>query len=112
MLLWNWPRTCLSYCGARASTQTPGRSSMRVFLPMLLVCGLLAAQQTVRLPATQQPPSPPEEPPGYTFPITVQNVQALVTVFDKAGGYRSEERRVGKECRSRWSPANEKNRST
>ena len=60
---------------------------MRVFLPMLLVCGLLAAQQTVRLPATQQPPSPPEEPPGYTFPITVQNVQALVTVFDKAGGY-------------------------
>ena len=23
---------------------------------------------------------------------------------DKDGGYRSEERRVGKECRSRWSP--------
>ena len=25
-----------------------------------------------------------------------------------AGGYRSEERRVGKECRSRWSPYHEK----
>ena len=24
--------------------------------------------------------------------------------YDKAGNLRSEERRVGKECRSRWSP--------
>jgi VWFA-related protein len=59
---------------------------MRVYLPML-VCGLLAAQQSVRPPATQQPPTPPVEPPGYTFPITVQNVQALVTVFDREGAY-------------------------
>lgn len=58
---------------------------MRVFVPML-VCGLLAAQQPVRPPETQTPPAPPE-PPGYTFPITVQNVQALVTVFDREGAY-------------------------
>ena len=25
-------------------------------------------------------------------------------ISNNAGGYRSEERRVGKECRSRWSP--------
>ena len=31
--------------------------------------------------------------------------EALNMAFDSAGGYsRSEERRVGKECRSRWSP--------
>src|SRR3712207_4765887 len=28
----------------------------------------------------------------------------LQTEFERDGGYRSEERRVGKECRSRWSP--------
>ena len=28
---------------------------------------------------------------------------AEITVFERSG-YRSEERRVGKECRSRWSP--------
>lgn len=57
---------------------------MRVFLPTL-VCGLLAAQQTVRPPQTQQPP--PVEPTGLTIPITVHNVQAPVTVFDREGGY-------------------------
>src|SRR2546429_3770664 len=28
----------------------------------------------------------------------------LINVFMKVASYRSEERRVGKECRSRWSP--------
>src|ERR1039457_4648921 len=84
MLLWNWPRTCWNYFGARARTQPPGRSSMRVFLPTL-VCGLLAAQQTVRPPQTQQPP--PVESTGLTIPITVEHVQAPVTVFDREGGY-------------------------
>ena len=27
-----------------------------------------------------------------------------VAIADEARGFRSEERRVGKECRSRWSP--------
>ena len=31
-------------------------------------------------------------------------LEAGVTFFDTADVYRSEERRVGKECRSRWSP--------
>ena len=35
--------------------------------------------------------------------ITV-NFSALSNVIDALGGIRSEERRVGKECRSRWSP--------
>ena len=28
----------------------------------------------------------------------------MITIFTIAGSARSEERRVGKECRSRWSP--------
>ena len=41
---------------------------------------------------------------------TKQAKSALISVFDKTGlepiihTTRSEERRVGKECRSRWSP--------
>jgi VWFA-related protein len=52
----------------------------------MLACGLLAAQQTARPPEIQPTPAPPE-PPAVNFPITVQNVQALVTVFDREGGY-------------------------
>lgn len=59
---------------------------MRVFLPML-VCGLLAAQQPVRPPENPNPQTPAAETPGPKFGTTVQNVQALVTVFDKEGGY-------------------------
>jgi VWFA-related protein len=53
----------------------------------MLVCGLLAAQQTVRQPQTQTPPAPAPESQGYIIQTTVQNVQAAVTVFDKQGGY-------------------------
>ena len=35
--------------------------------------------------------------------ITAANAQMLFHYW-KMGNYRSEERRVGKECRSRWSP--------
>jgi VWFA-related protein len=52
----------------------------------MLVCGLLAAQQPVRPPDPQQPPAASESP-EVKFPITVQNVQALVTVFDREGAY-------------------------
>src|ERR1017187_2474332 len=45
-------------------------------------------------------------------PLTTENLLLMQRAIDKAGltkqvaivEYRSEERRVGKECRSRWSP--------
>src|SRR5260221_2448531 len=40
---------------------------------------------------------PPAHDPGHPL-------QALVTNLDASPYVRSEERRVGKECRSRWSP--------
>ena len=40
-----------------------------------------------------------EEPPS-----SPGKVSKFVTYYVCAGIYRSEERRVGKECRSRWSP--------
>ena len=47
---------------------------------------------------------------GVTFMVLapehpiIENNQALIKNFDELNAYRSEERRVGKECRSRWSP--------
>jgi len=81
-------------------------------------------------PAGQQPPAPPTQPPAATQPsasadtgdeekiyqigisedLTTTNFWAYLgpdgTIWNKyvLGGGRSEERRVGKECRSRWSP--------
>ena len=43
------------------------------------------------------------KPIKYLF-STCSNVTLLVAVIELAVGFRSEERRVGKECRSRWSP--------
>src|SRR5438876_10274148 len=50
--------------------------------------------------------------------IGVSNLQSFIAsmtqkltlsdISDESKNYRSEERRVGKECRSRWSPAHEK----
>ena len=42
---------------------------------------------------------------GYLRLATpVYNISATVLIKDDKKGGRSEERRVGKECRSRWSP--------
>ena len=42
---------------------------------------------------------------GYTvLKCAVKNYSDLVTVVGTMPDTRSEERRVGKECRSRWSP--------
>ena len=41
------------------------------------------------------------DPFGYTTPVPERAFRMLEA---KAKGGRSEERRVGKECRSRWSP--------
>src|SRR5256886_12550193 len=40
---------------------------------------------------------------GYTV-LVADNGRAAVDLFQARSGERSEERRVGKECRSRWSP--------
>jgi len=53
---------------------------------VLLVLSLRAARRSARM----------AEPLAQQLAALGQNVQAL--------GLRSEERRVGKECRSRWSP--------
>ena len=37
-------------------------------------------------------------------PMTRENIKRMQQVADANGCTRSEERRVGKECRSRWSP--------
>ena len=37
-------------------------------------------------------------------PVTYTAVRLISGALASASGYRSEERRVGKECRSRWSP--------
>ena len=50
-------------------------------------------------------PNPVEEPyphQGVTARTTEEILRAEALGFDTA--WRSEERRVGKECRSRWSP--------
>ena len=39
---------------------------------------------------------------GYNKKLT--NLSATPADFNQSEKYRSEERRVGKECRSRWSP--------
>ena len=36
--------------------------------------------------------------------IEFKGLEELVKAFESAASDRSEERRVGKECRSRWSP--------
>ena len=42
---------------------------------------------------------------AYNYEERGKNVMTLVpSVDDRYGAERSEERRVGKECRSRWSP--------
>src|SRR3712207_9267730 len=44
--------------------------------------------------------------PGYALAakIAYPDRQVVLLLGDGAFGFRSEERRVGKECRSRWSP--------
>src|ERR1035438_4653807 len=36
--------------------------------------------------------------------IEIEDIEARVSELERTAGLRSEERRVGKECRSRWSP--------
>src|SRR5256885_6514153 len=52
--------------------------------------------QTCALPISRRPPSPAAPPPSRSTPRTRARSASTPR--------RSEERRVGKECRSRWSP--------
>ena len=44
------------------------------------------------------------DPDGIACAITQAHIAQRLGVAHTTIGYRSEERRVGKECRSRWSP--------
>src|SRR2546422_1148039 len=67
-------------------------------LPVLIVQEILPDERKIevrrRLPGERR------------VQLGVRRDQLIVDVIDRAepGGERSEERRVGKECRSRWSP--------
>ena len=81
------------------------RATLPYLIPLLLACTallaltayLLGGSPTAR--AERRPLTDAAgtvgEPSGNTPPITCIVIDA---------GHRSEERRVGKECRSRWSP--------
>ena len=62
--------------------------------------------EPVQPPKTENPKPAPSEPPNSTKPKPSvpdsTEVQKLTAQY--INEYRSEERRVGKECRSRWSP--------
>ena len=42
--------------------------------------------------------------PGHTFATVTDKISTIVLTRKTPLYWRSEERRVGKECRSRWSP--------
>src|SRR3712207_7225165 len=64
-------------------------------LSMLLLASVLPAAAQERPPATRTSGS------GQTLQ---QRMDALLAALGDVRASRSEERRVGKECRSRWSP--------
>src|ERR1035437_5699556 len=51
-------------------------------------------------------PMPPKNPPHPQIFGRIENKTYVIekVLLETLPGYRSEERRVGKECRSRWSP--------
>src|SRR3989441_494499 len=56
--------------------------------------------RTLHQPPTLLGPGPTPMDPAFVLALMV-NLAAFVLLY---GYFRSEERRVGKECRSRWSP--------
>ena len=58
--------------------------------------GSISAQR-----GTLEDPEVLQNVPGHVIPILTQEFDDFETEANK---FRSEERRVGKECRSRWSP--------
>src|SRR5256885_4679808 len=62
--------------------------------------GLVWTMLTDRPSSGLRPPSPAEAGEGRRIPRSIP----MILDMDWFGQCRSEERRVGKECRSRWSP--------
>ena len=71
--------------------------SLPLALPLLVLAGAVLAEPSGRWSAGAPMPSSRTE-------VAVATVADKIYVVGGFGGGRSEERRVGKECRSRWSP--------
>ena len=68
--------------------------------------GLLIASRTAAYPTDYASGNRAEQNPLHWWKAIVDTTQALLKLVspNDIAGVRSEERRVGKECRSRWSP--------
>src|SRR5580704_11370145 len=86
-----------------SASQRPHRSEnlMKSFHRRLAVA-LIAAALHISTAVAQQATAPP--PPAPEKPVNAGQIYSGMYSFLKEGEFRSEERRVGKECRSRWSP--------
>src|SRR5258708_37184421 len=70
---------------------------------------LVTGVQTCALPISYLVNSAAITIPGTIFPVTIAAMAAYALAWVKfRGSDRSEESRVGKECRSRWSPYHSK----
>ena len=80
--------------------------SIRILLESALrKCdGFLVNEDDVKRIASWSPDMNPEEIPFSPSRVILQDFTGVPAIVDIAALRRSEERRVGKECRSRWSP--------
>src|SRR2546425_7198626 len=72
-------------------------------LPIYIPCLDITLSQNTFSSVSTGPGAHTHSTSGYS-PHGMARPGATVPAFDSATGDRSEERRVGKECRSRWSP--------
>src|SRR5439155_11079150 len=72
--------------------------------------GHVTGVQTCALPISGTPPTPPNREPASRRSCTWGASSVIKEWRSPSGPWhsRSEERRVGKECRSRWAPYHEK----
>jgi len=70
----------------------------------LCACANVHATQTAAPAAVQGSPSTPEQASAYGSYLAGRLAASDHDMPEAARLFRSEERRVGKECRSRWSP--------
>src|SRR5690554_8158410 len=95
-------------------TRTTSRHRLRRGLPGYLILFAPHAFVPQRQSLTRWPPSPPVFLPISTHFTATQEILPPSSELEptsskchsqvEPGAFRSEERRVGKECRSRWSP--------
>src|SRR5438034_9890377 len=103
----------------RSQLRFTRRRPMKMEKLMSLLVGTVLVFAAASAAAQTPAPAAPPPPPPYGLPITLEqakkvmvgaeaeakknNWNVVIAVLD-----RSEERRVGKECRYRWSPDHEK----